>query len=149
MLIATGDIDRLDGRAVNRVVSLTEERTFSSTGVPSFATALNWEIRLRAGEQVTGQLELFQSTVYFASFESGSDPTNLCELGQSRIWAIDYLNEGASPPSGYTDPAAAFPSRASSGRRGRACSTCTSRGRTPISSCSASASRSARPASRA
>ncbi len=109
VLIATGDIDRLDGRAANRVVSLTEERTFSSTGVPSFATALNWEIRLRAGEQVTGQLELFQSTVYFASFESGSDPTNLCELGQSRIWAVDYLNEGASPPSGYSDPGAAFP----------------------------------------
>lgn len=109
VLIATGDIDRLDSRAANRVVSLTEERTFSSAGVPGYETSLNWEIRLRDGEQVTGQLELFQSVVYFASFESGSDPTNLCELGQSRIWAVDYLNEGARPPAGYADVASAFP----------------------------------------
>lgn len=109
VLVATGDVDRLDGRAANRVVSLTEHRTISAEGAPSYSTELNWEIRLREGEQVTGQLELFESTVYFASFESASDPSNLCELGQSRIWAVDYLRGGATPPSGYADPANAFP----------------------------------------
>lgn len=109
VLVATGDIDRLDSSAANRVVSLTEQRSFSSAAVPSYDTSMNWEIRLHAGEQVTGQLELFESNVYFATFESNADPSNACSLGQSRIWAVDYLNAGGRPPTGYSDPASAFP----------------------------------------
>lgn len=106
---STGDIDRLDSTAANRVVSLTEEVSFGAGGAASYTTSMNWEIRLRVGEQVTGALELFEGTVYFASFESALDPSNMCALGQSRIWGIDYLNAGASPPSGYSDPTGAFP----------------------------------------
>src|SRR5690606_16247216 len=109
VLVATGDIDQLDGHAENRVVSLLEERELSTIGSPSYSTELNWELRLRAGEQVTGQLELFEGTVYFASFESSSDPSNLCAMGQSRIWALDYLSGEGTPPSGYADVVRAFP----------------------------------------
>lgn len=109
VLTATGDIDRLDGAAENRVVSLTEKRTLSTGGAASYTSHLNWEVRLHPGEQVTGQLELFEGKVYFASFESSVDPSNACSMGQSRIWALDYLNEGATPPGGYGDTAGAFP----------------------------------------
>ncbi|MBX3269715.1 MAG: hypothetical protein KF729_05615 [Sandaracinaceae bacterium] len=102
---ATGDIDRLDAREANRVVSLTEQATYNAAGRATYTTSLNWEIRLRAGEQVTGALELFESNVYFASFESNADTSNACELGVSRIWAVDYLDAGAGPPSGYVDVA--------------------------------------------
>ena len=106
---STGDIDRLDGPLLNRVVSLTETRTFSASGDPTYETSLNWEIRLRPGEQVTGPLELFESSVYFASFETGVTAADACELGQSRIWAVDFLNDGGRPPTGYLDPTSRFP----------------------------------------
>lgn len=108
VLQATGDIDQLDGTAANRVVSLTESRDVSSTGAISFETELNWEIRLREGEQVTGPLELFEGTVYFASFESSPDPTDACALGQGRIWGVHYRDNGGTPPAGYLDPAGGY-----------------------------------------
>ncbi len=108
VLVGTGDIDRLDGTAANRVVSLTEQKTFSSAGAATYATVLNWEVRLHDGEQVTGPIELFESNAYFGTFESG-DPTNACSFGQSRIWGVNYLKGDGSPPAGYTNPASAFP----------------------------------------
>lgn len=109
VLQATGDIDRLDDSAANRVVSLTETVTYSDTGVPTFDTLLNWEVRLHPGEQVTGPLELFEGTAYFATFESAADLENACDIGQSRIWAMRYLESGATAPDGYTDPTGKFP----------------------------------------
>ena len=110
VLIATGDIDRLDSAAENRVVSLLEkQRPSTTTSGIEYSTELNWELRLRPGEQVTGQLELFEGTVYFASFESASDPSNMCAMGQSRIWGLDYFNAGSPPATGYLDVANAFP----------------------------------------
>ena len=110
VLQATGDIDQLDGAAQNRVVSLTEERTFSSSGEPSYTTALNWEIRLQESEQVTGPLEMFEGYAYFASFESSPDPTDACSLGQGRIWGVHYRDSGDEPPpGGYADVVGAFP----------------------------------------
>lgn len=101
---ATGDIDRLDATESNRVISLTEAVAFGPSGRPSYTTELNWEIRLHAGEQVTGALEIFEGNVYFATFESNVSVTDACELGRSRIWAVDYLQPGATPPTGYSDP---------------------------------------------
>ncbi|HJL14953.1 MAG TPA: PilC/PilY family type IV pilus protein [Sandaracinaceae bacterium LLY-WYZ-13_1] len=108
VLQATGDIDQLDGSAANRVVSLTEERSFSSAGVPSYSTQLNWEVRLRESEQVTGPLELFEGTVYFASFEGQPDSSDACSLGQGRIWGVHYRDADATPPAGYSDPLGGF-----------------------------------------
>jgi type IV pilus assembly protein PilY1 len=109
VLVGTGDIDALESTAENRVVSLTELRTFSSSGVPSYETELNWEIGLQAGEQVTGQIELFNGRAYFGTFESSSGSGNACALGESRIWAVDYRTTG-SVASGYGNDSGRFPS---------------------------------------
>ncbi len=91
------------------MVSITEQRTFTETGTPSYSGTVNWELRLHPGEQVTGPLELFEGTLYFATFESAADPTDLCQMGQSRIWAVSYLQNGGAPPTGYTDVITRFP----------------------------------------
>lgn len=117
VLQATGDIDRLDGPAQNRVVSLTERRTFSAAGAASYTTALNWELRLRAGEQVTGALELFEGRVYFASFESGV-AADACDIGQSRIWGLAYRESTSSVAPGYLNVAGAFPAAGFEGTPG-------------------------------
>ena len=41
-------------------------------------------------------MQLFEGTAYFATFQTGADPTNLCAFGQSRIWGVDYI-QGESP----------------------------------------------------
>jgi type IV pilus assembly protein PilY1 len=109
VLQATGDIDRLDGVAPNRVVSLTEARDFDETGQVFYSTALNWEIRLQESEQVTGALELFEGTVYFASFWAGADPGNACNVGESRIWGVAFREDGGSAPAPYLNPTGRFP----------------------------------------
>ncbi len=100
---ATGNVDALDSIAsANRVVSITENLEYDATGALEEVTGtLNWEIRLAAGEQVTGPLELFAGKVYFGSFASTNDPTNACAFGQSKIWGVEYLlNEvSASQPT--------------------------------------------------
>ncbi|MEZ4339382.1 MAG: PilC/PilY family type IV pilus protein [Sandaracinaceae bacterium] len=100
---ATGDIDRLDAAESNRVVSFTEQVTYASGGRATYDTNVNWEVRLQPGEQVTGALEIFEGNVYFATFETNVSGTDACELGRSRIWAVDYLQNGATPPAGYSD----------------------------------------------
>lgn len=93
ILQGTGDLDRLESTsAVNRVVSITEEIQRDTTGVIEGASANeNWVITLERGEQVTGPLDLYQGNVYFGSFHAASDATNACELGESRIWGVSYL----------------------------------------------------------
>ena len=105
---STGDIDRLeDPNAQNRVVSLTEVLTFNTSGdVTETAGRLNWQISLAAGEQATGPLELFNSSVYFGTFTSSSDPLNACEVGFSRLWGVEYLrNESGTPGPSLPLPA--------------------------------------------
>ncbi len=103
---ATGRIDALDGFAANRVVSLTEELEFdaASGATDTVAASLNWEIKLEAGEQVTGPLELFEGHVYFGSFVSAADTTDACAYGYSRLWGVHYRDT----ESGTTDPTPAF-----------------------------------------
>ncbi len=97
---ASGDGDRLDGLARNRVVSLTENVSFSSGGAfTGFTTSLNWDIHLAPGEQVTGPLELFDSKVYFGTFQSTPSSTDACAYGESFLWGVHYVDDdGASPP---------------------------------------------------
>lgn len=90
---ATGNADMLDDvHRTNRVVSITENLEYDATGAlrDSIGT-LNWEIRLGAGEQVTGPLELFAGKVYFGSFQASNDSTNACDYGSSKIWGVEYL----------------------------------------------------------
>ena len=100
---STGDIDQLDGRYYNKVVSITEQIDFDPDGSINEVTAsLNWEVRLDDGEQVTGPLELFNGKVYFATFRSTSDLLNACNYGESRIWGVEYIQseDGTQLPAG-------------------------------------------------
>ncbi len=119
IVIGTGNQDNITGDSQNRIVSLTQTRSISSTGSASYITGLNWEIELRPGEQVMGALELFEGKVYFSTFENGITATNACNYGKSRVWAVDYLNGGGMPPIGYIDtiryPLAGFESSIGSG----------------------------------
>jgi type IV pilus assembly protein PilY1 len=119
VIVGTGDIDNLTAISQNRIISLTENRTFGTSGGFSYTTSLNWEIELRPGEQMTGALELFESKVYFSTFENGITETNACEFGNSRVWAVEYYNSGGTAPRGYIEtiryPLPAFESDIGSG----------------------------------
>lgn len=113
ILQATGDIDLLDDPLVqNRVVSLTEKIEFGAAGgANAVQPILNWEIRLALGEQTTGPLELFNSSVYFGTFRSVTDIADACGFGQSRLWGVKYIeaqSEAATPrypaPALMSDP---------------------------------------------
>ncbi len=105
VLQATGNADVLDnGGVLNRVVSLTESLAYSTVagatvGVPT--TAMNWEIRLRPGELVTGPMDLYGGSAYFGSFEATSG-TDACQYGQSRVWGVNYNTPGGTAPTGYS-----------------------------------------------
>lgn len=99
ILVGTGNIDVLDdATAVNRVVSITEELTFDSSGfVDVLEGRLNWEIELDPGEQMTGPLELFGGQVFFGSFKAGGGTAiDACPLGASRVWGVRYLDDPTS-----------------------------------------------------
>lgn len=110
---ATGDIDTLDATVRNRVSSITENLTCSGAAC-SWTGTLNWEIRgttFANGEQVTGPMELFDGTVYFASFQSVTDPSNACNYGASRLWGVKY-NTGiftAGQPTPTAAPSIDYP----------------------------------------
>lgn len=103
---ATGNVDQLTGTAENRVVSLREDITFSTSGsITNRVTTINWQQRLQNGEQVTGALELFDGRVYFATFTPNADPTNFCEYGESRIWGLHFAdNDGTGDTSSPAGP---------------------------------------------
>jgi type IV pilus assembly protein PilY1 len=100
ILIGTGDGENLETPGNNYVVSLTEV----PASVPFTARAeINWEIRLRPNEMVTGPVELFDGRAYFGTFISGATAADVCEYGSSRIWGVDYIRRGATP-TGYAAP---------------------------------------------
>ncbi len=105
ILQATGNTDVLDGTAENRVVSLTETESFDEHFDVSWSAAVNWEVRLDPGEVVTGTPDLFNSVLYFGSFQSPGLYTpslNACDIGQSRIWGVHYTqSQGSIYVSGH------------------------------------------------
>lgn len=98
---ATGDTDELEGTASNRVASVTEILDTDSSGnydPDATRAALSWTKALDEGESVTGPLELFDGTVYFASFK-GQVSSDACDFGASQLHAYDFVdNDGMSPP---------------------------------------------------
>jgi type IV pilus assembly protein PilY1 len=109
VLQATGDIDALDGVSANKVVSVTEDVTFDADGEVSDLGAIrNWEIPLDPGQQVTGPLELFDGKLFFGTFTTTEDPLDACELGESRIWGVEFLDTMESDDS-FPEPALEIP----------------------------------------
>lgn len=105
ILQATGNSDVFDdGTVLNRVVSLTERLSYAIVGGTSVSiptSVLNWEIRLRPGELVTGPMDLYSGNAYFGSFEATSG-TDACQYGQSRVWGVNYTAGSSTVPVGYT-----------------------------------------------
>jgi type IV pilus assembly protein PilY1 len=98
IIAATGDTDTFDKSTVkNKIVSLTELTTSSTpTGPSDYVAAINWELVPRTdngflpSELVTGQMSLFQSELFAASFISVADATDPCSFGRGRLWSFDY-----------------------------------------------------------
>ncbi|MFW6051757.1 MAG: pilus assembly protein, partial [Myxococcota bacterium] len=89
----TGNVDRLDGTAANRVVSVTEKVDFRDDGsVDSVVADLNWILRLDEGEQVTGPLELFAGDVFFTTFQSNATSGDACDFGDAHIWGVHFTD---------------------------------------------------------
>jgi type IV pilus assembly protein PilY1 len=108
IVLGGGDIDQLSGAAANRLASVTEVIDRTTTPATSRAR-VNWEVRLQAGEQVTGPIVLYSNYVYFGTFQSNQDPNNACAYGVSRLWGLHYLNSGGVPPSTYSSASGLFP----------------------------------------
>ena len=101
VIVGTGNIDDLEGTDLYRVASITDEFSYGSDGVPTYTPTVNWELRLKPGEQVVGPMELFDSRVYFSTFLSASNPADMCQWGSGKLWGVDYLTPGTGP-IGYT-----------------------------------------------
>lgn len=101
VVVGAGDLDNLESLTPMRVASITEHVDHTQTPSPSTMN-VNWEIRLQAGEQVTGPMELYANTVYFATWQATTDPTNACATGRGRLWGVDYLNAASGTASPYT-----------------------------------------------
>ncbi len=100
IILGTGDPENFETPGNNYVVSLVE----NASAVPYVATGeINWEIRLRPQEMVTGALALYDSRVYFGTFISGATAANACEVGSSRLWGVHFQERGLAP-SGYPTP---------------------------------------------
>jgi hypothetical protein len=110
IITGTGDSDNFDKPTVkNKVVSLTELTTSTTPSGPAdYVAAINWELVPRTdngfavSELVTGQMSLFQSQLYIASFISIADPSQPCSYGRGRLWSFDYTKRDPTdnnPPS--------------------------------------------------
>ena len=91
--------------AINYVYSVLE------TGPSLTPTAqVNWFLRLRNGERVSGPMAVFDSTFYFATFDPPLTGA-ACSGGVPRIWALDYLVPGPSCPGVLSGTCPATPTR--------------------------------------
>ncbi len=113
----------------NRVISLTE---VFDAGTEAFAADVNWIEGLgcvgtcganqHEGERVTGPLELFSGTLYFASSVPATGADNQCAQASHRIWAVNYLQSndewaGAESPDPLNGPAGMWPNGAQPRRK--------------------------------
>ena len=107
----TGNIDYLDGTAPNRIVSFTETMNGNTVGIRT-----NWTVALPSGEQMTGPIQLYDSTVYFTTFSSIRTSTNACQLGTSYIWGVDFIEaSGSSPMARLQTSASTYVQKVSAG----------------------------------
>jgi type IV pilus assembly protein PilY1 len=98
--VATGDQDSLgaSNTTYNYVYSLKEKVNAARTG---FETKVNWYYELTGGERVVGPMVLFNSQLFFGTYLAGAS-TDVCAMGTSRIWGMDYLTplDPSSLPKG-------------------------------------------------
>src|SRR5690606_12941651 len=51
----------------------------------------NWYSRLLNGERVAGPISLFNGALFYSTFQPETNPSQVCNAGDSRVWGVDYL----------------------------------------------------------
>jgi type IV pilus assembly protein PilY1 len=123
VVFATGGqrVHTATANMINRVISVSD--TFDkATG--KFAAEVNWIETLGcegacgagryAGERVTGPMELFGGTTYFASGIPATAGSNQCTQANHRVWAVDFVKSederaNAMSPDPKSGPAGKWP----------------------------------------
>jgi hypothetical protein len=123
VLFSTGDQESfLENPAVtNYLWSLLED----SAGTPAFKSKANWNrvfpkagsTSERGGERVSGPMQIFNSNVYYTTYNPPSLGTSqqLCTDGTSSLCAMHYLRAAESADTGGEPARPALPNSDSSG----------------------------------
>jgi type IV pilus assembly protein PilY1 len=110
--VATGTTQAFDSTGIYYVYSITEQLTASGP-----AANVNWYFgansspsgsptsALRAGERVAGPMTVFNGTLYFATYFSGTPASLSCTSGDARIWGMDFVTPyGGASCTANPDP---------------------------------------------
>jgi type IV pilus assembly protein PilY1 len=105
--VATGDTQSYTNTGTYFVYSITEQVSGSA-----LAANVNWYLgtgsspsALRAGERVSGPMTVFNGTLFFATYFSGSPATLSCSSGDARVWGMDFVTPfGGASCTGNPDP---------------------------------------------
>lgn len=92
---------------VNRVVSVTEKLNTSN----AFVAHVNWIQSLEEGYRVTGPMQLFNKSLYYAASKPPDSTGATCNRGSAKVFAAHYvdsepLNTPGNPPKHADDQAA-------------------------------------------
>jgi type IV pilus assembly protein PilY1 len=104
--VGSGDPDLLEGFDLNRVAMIRESDPAPDNAVNPVNVGAHWMLRQHAdatrgllpGERLTGPMSLFNGVLYFGTFVPANS-ADACQLGYSRLWAMDQteLDMGAPP----------------------------------------------------
>lgn len=94
--VGSGDPDLLEGFDLNRVAMIRENDPAPDVATNPVNVGAQWMLRQNAdstrgllpGERLTGPMTLFNSVLYFGTFVPANG-TDACQLGYSRLWALD------------------------------------------------------------
>jgi type IV pilus assembly protein PilY1 len=110
--LGSGDPDLLEGFDRNRVAVYREALATDTAGGVTAVTVSNvWEIRTGAdraagdlfdGERLTGNISLFNGSLYFGTFVPANG-TDACQLGYSRLWGVDQVEVAGTRPVARLD----------------------------------------------
>jgi type IV pilus assembly protein PilY1 len=101
--VATGTTDLYDTNGIDLVYSITEKEASDV----KLRASVNWYLApkvtgitgvglLDPGERVSGPMTVFNGTHYFATYDAGGNPGNVCTSGVARIWGLDYITPAST-----------------------------------------------------
>lgn len=99
LLFATGEQESLSASPgmSTRLWSITE-RLGSVAGAPQYQLEDNWYKTFADGERVTGPLSLFNSSLYFATYQPDLGAANTCVSGRGSVWGKHYITGAPALP---------------------------------------------------
>jgi type IV pilus assembly protein PilY1 len=117
--VATGDTSTFTAAGTNYLVALSEKLSTNETPAPLRSNVDWWQYFVN-GERVSGPMAVFDSVLYFATFQAAAS-TAVCSGGIPKLWGRDFiqprnasdLSQGGIPifnpgpptnPSGPTSP---------------------------------------------